>query len=178
MQRPEAEVLNWASRYARVYPNKSLLLDTNLLLIYILEEVSPHLAEKHPQVSNYTSLDRLFLKGFVTAFEHRLVTLPHILAETSNLLEPDRKLSGEYRHTFEQVSLILAEQLEEHFIPFKQIILNPFYLQLGTSNAAIICLSEQLRDSMVVLSADRLLAKILAAYGIESIYYPDIRCWN
>lgn len=66
---------------------KNLLLDTNLLLLYLIGGKGPKLLESARRLNAYIEEDFYLLVRFIEANGFtRLVSTPHILTEASNLL--------------------------------------------------------------------------------------------
>jgi hypothetical protein len=65
--------------------NGVVVIDTNLLLLYIVGLASPDYISKHKRLNAY-SVDDFELLGLIIASFSEIVTLPHILSETSNFI--------------------------------------------------------------------------------------------
>lgn len=87
---------------------KSVLLDSNLLLVLLTGTVEPHLLGRFKRVSGYTLDDFDLLVHLVNSFSSLLNT-PHILTEVSNLAN---SLPEAYKHDWYQnlAALIASEQ--------------------------------------------------------------------
>jgi hypothetical protein len=72
---------------------KNLLLDTNLLLLYLIGGEDPKLLESARRLNAYVEEDFYLLIEFieVNGFT-QLISTPHILTEASNLIGLDRNL--------------------------------------------------------------------------------------
>jgi hypothetical protein len=73
---PRAEVVKYATR--------GILLDANVLLVYVAGKMDPDRIERFKNIHVFTKKDYRFIEAFVANFA-RIVATPHILAEVSNL---------------------------------------------------------------------------------------------
>lgn len=76
---------------------QGLLIDTNILLLFVVGSVNPDLIPKLSCTSNYSIQDFQIVETAIDFFETK-VTTPHILTEVSNLV--DRKESQEGLSSF------------------------------------------------------------------------------
>ena len=70
--------------------SRTLLLDTNLLLLLFIGGKDTLLIPKSKNLSEYTEDDYDLLAEIVNSSFDRLVTTPHIMTEVSNLLGKER----------------------------------------------------------------------------------------
>lgn len=64
---------------------KSIVLDTNLLILLIVGLASPEYINQHKRTNTYTEDDYSLLLSIVSEFS-KIVLLPNTLSETSNLI--------------------------------------------------------------------------------------------
>lgn len=111
-----------------------LAVDTNLLLLYIIGAVDQAQIGHHKRLSAYTLEDFLTLTDYVAG--RRLVTIPNILTETSNLM--GQGLHGDILKEARIGLAQIVKQLEEIFVPsVKAVALDEFHW-LGLTDCAAI----------------------------------------
>ena len=81
----------------------SLLVDTNLLVLFVVGEVNPSRIETFKRTHQYTRADYDLLRRVLQRFK-RLYTVAHVMAEVSNLTD----LVGAEGH---QARLVLKENI-------------------------------------------------------------------
>lgn len=93
------------------YRANGLLIDTNLLLLYIVGAYDPGQIEGFSRTEQFDPDDFAVLYSFVQRFD-LVVTTPHVLTETSNLLGG---LSGHVRTgCFDLLRMIISLMREHH----------------------------------------------------------------
>lgn len=107
---------------------KGLLVDTNILLLYIVGTVDIDLIRNFSRTANFSENDFYIVSKFIDIFDIKITT-PHILTEISDLLGNKRELQialGKY-----------IELMEEKFLQSKQIAKTKTFLQFGLADTAI-----------------------------------------
>ena len=111
-----------------------LLIDTNLLLLFVVGTASREYIGKHKRLTEFTEEDYDTLLVVISSAPSVLVT-PNTLTETSNLAayigEPAR------RHVF-QVLRQLIEASEERYIASASAARRPEFIRLGLTDAALV----------------------------------------
>lgn len=152
---------------------KSVLLDSNLLLVYLTGAIGTHLFGRFKRVSEYTIQDYELLVQLLRAFKV-LSTTPHILTEVSNLAN---SLSGSYRQDWYTnfAELMAIEQegagVRESWIPAKQLAILPEFLEFGITDCAIIHFAL---DTLVITD-DYRLSGALRSQGFDVLNFRDVR---
>lgn len=146
---------------------KSLLLDTNVLLLYLIGNADvSRVGGKRLQDFDLQDLQRL--NRFVTK-RTRFVTLPNILSEASNLIGSGKQelMAGG--------SLLLAHfcsKVDEVYVESAVAAVLPVYQRLGLTDAAI----WKMADSGVkVLTCDNELHGLLRSKGIDVVNLRHFR---
>ena len=155
------------------YRNRGLLLDANLLLLYLVGELEVGLVPRFKRTRAFTAEDFLLLKGVVEFFSI-LVTTPGILTEVSNLaghLEGERRIA--FRALFEQKIHVLKE---DH-IAATDAARTAAFKRLGLTDAAIILACK---DKYLALSADFPLTRFMEDNFLDVINFNHLRFqdWN
>lgn len=150
------------------YGRLGILLDTNILLVYVIGRFDQGRIEHFKRTNTFTRKDYVFLEEFLTHFE-RIVTTPHVLTEVSNLAanlsEPDKS------RCFKSFAADI-EVLEEHFEGAKSIARSTSFRRLGITDASLSIIA---RDRFLVLTDDLGLYSSLLGYGVDAINFNHIR---
>lgn len=150
--------------------SKNLLLDTNLLLLYLIGAKDPKLFEGARRLNAYIEDDFYLLVRFieVNGFT-QLVSTPHILTEASNLIGLERDL----------LKTLGREAIKEYVRHCNEISHNacmlvdePGFNRLGLTDVAIRLASNL---PAFVLTADLPLYLYLANEGVEVENFNHIR---
>ena len=145
----------------------TLLLDTNILLLFLVVRVDAGLLSTFKRVSNFDESDVALLVEVVKRYS-QIITTPHILAEVSNFVDQApihrrRELVGAFRR--------FAEDQQEHYEQAMELVRRPEFESLGLADTGIYSLSA----SVTVLTADgRLYSRIIAA-GKLAINFNHLR---
>ena len=118
---------------------KQIIIDTNLLLLFIVGLTDCHLIGKHKRTKNFEVADYDLLLNCLSMYQEIVVT-PHILTETSNLL------SQAPESTALSLRIMLSELLKtqkEEFESSSEVIKHDSFLRLGLTDSAIIRLVER-----------------------------------
>lgn len=126
---------------------KSLVLDTNLLVLLIVGLTNRKYIGKHKNLHPvYNSAHFDLLLNMVEGA--RLVCTAHILTETSNLL---RQISDPIRSEIQETLRTYVDRVDEVQIPGRQACKAQGFIRLGLTDAAIVTLDP---ESMHILSVD------------------------
>lgn len=150
------------------YRDNGVLVDTNLLLLYLVGAYDPYRIQRFSRTEQFDPDDFLVLDNFLQQFG-RVVTTPHILTETSNLLG---QLSGQVKAG---CFLLLREsisRMREHSASAAAVAANPGFLQFGITDAAI---AEAAPNAYMVLTDDLPLYGYLSNRGVDVLNFNNIR---
>jgi hypothetical protein len=149
-----------------------ILLDTNLLVVYIVAMVDKSRVGKVKRTESFQLEDADFILWLLPRYARRVVT-PGILAEASNLLEPFfRSLPREVLRRLQAFIRQELEVMEEHFVPARSFAHDEELLVYGFSDLAIAHLQ---RDRTVIFTNDLPLALLLQRRGLRCVNYNTIR---
>jgi hypothetical protein len=118
-----------------------LLVDTNLLLLYLVGKTNPDRIRNFKRTSRYTVEDFELLDEIMGQFK-TLVTTPHILTELSNLGD----LQGQERSAFRSWFVHTVEQAKE-YRDESRLVVNMTLLERGV-DAINFSYLQQLRFTM------------------------------
>jgi len=156
----------------RSFEPRGILLDTNLLVVYVVALTDPRRVGVVKRTENFESSDGRFLLMLLPRYAKRYTT-PAILAEASNLLEPFFKSLP--REALAWLRSAIREELsvtEEIYVPAREIAADEALLRYGFTDLAVAALAGQ---RMVVLTADAPLSSLLDARQLPCVNYNQIR---
>ena len=109
-------------------------VDANLLILLVAGSVDPRIIAKHRRLNGFSTDDYDFLLVVLNEVPHIFVT-PNTLTETSNLLrqhgEPERSL------LMDRLAYLIEES-DEVVVASAQAAANPYFGQLGLTDAALL----------------------------------------
>ena len=144
------------------------LVDTNLLLLYLVGKSDPRIIPRFIRTQKYTIEDFQILKKLLELFFSALVTTPNILTEVSNLVT---KLSENDRPAFfDQMKLSIAT-LDERYCPSRTAVEDRNYRKFGLTDATIL----STEGNFLVLTDDLPLYQLLSSRGRDVINFTHIR---
>lgn len=147
--------------------NKGMLIDANLLILFIIGRTNPSLINKFKPTASYTSDDFTLLCRIIPHFT--FYSTPHILTETSNLLEKiGSNIVQQIFFTFQNA----VTELEEINISATEVVVTPAFKKLGLSDAVIINLAQK---GLLVLTEDSQLYSYINNLGATAININHIR---
>jgi hypothetical protein len=155
------------------HAGKSVLLDSNLLLVLLSGSLDPRLFGRFKRVSAYTLKDYDLLVRLLSSFSI-LLTTPHILTEVSNLANslPERFKPDWYRNI---AALIASEQetpgLREQWTAAAELAQMPEFEAFGITDAALTNLSSE----ALIVTEDYRLSGVLRSQGIAVLNFGDLR---
>ena len=146
----------------------SLLIDTNLLVLLAVGHYQPRQIPLFKRTCNFTYDDYYLLNTFANRFK-RLVTLPNILTEVSNLLGqlPQKIRVDVFTCLPEMVALF-----DESYFDSQQVTSSPLFPKFGLTDAAIALLAK---EKHTVLTVDLPLYSRLLGEGIHAINFNHLR---
>ncbi len=147
---------------------RKLLVDTNILLLYVVGSLSLDRIARHKRTDTFTVEDYWLLCKLLDRFEGIVVT-PNILTEVSNLLgQTDEKIRGSL--------LILLQSLvrisEEHYVRSLEAVEAAEFPRLGLADASILACPT---EGLTVLTDDIHLYLALQKRGVEVINFNHLR---
>lgn len=158
---------NYAAEMMAPYKYKGLLLDTNLLLLYLVGQLEPERILNFKRTKKFTLEDYHKIVRIVSSFEI-LITTPHILAEVSNL---SGQLPAPLDMYFLALLTLSIADFSEHYVPSAEAMNH--YLKLGVTDAGIIHLVAE--RQYFVLTDDFPLANYLQTQAVAALNYEHIR---
>jgi hypothetical protein len=157
----------------REYSSRGLLVDTNILLLFLVGSVNPNLVGSFKVTASqgFTESDFDLLQRFMGNFQ-KVVTTPHILTEVSNQAD---KLKGDYHRKVFSTLASLIEQLDERTEATKVLVKSDAFVRFGLTDTAIGCLAA---EKFLVLTVDFPLVGYLGKRGADAINFNHLRQLN
>lgn len=153
------------------YQQAGILVDTNILLLYIVGLVNRQRVPLFKRTKQFTSEDFDLLAQILKSFQ-KVVTTPNILTEVNSLAnqlgEPERSRCFQF---FRQV----IDHMEEIHQPSQQIVRAPEFQKFGLTDCGIL---EVTQGSYLVLTDDLKLAATLQRKEIDTVNFNHIRFLN
>lgn len=156
-----------ADPWSRFHNRTGLLIDTNLLVLFIVGSVNPDRIARFKRTSQYTTSDYHLLVRVLARFEH-LYTSAHVMAEVSNLTD----LTGRERILARRKLKDVLAILQEPWMPSARAAQCPPYESLGLTDAAIMALARE--HKCAVLTADFNLYQALSSDGIPVLNFAHL----
>jgi hypothetical protein len=127
--------------------NSTIVVDANLLLLFVVGSAERQLITKHKRLKEYTEHDYDILRYSLTTATLVVVT-PNVLTETSNLA---CQIGEPAKSRILAVFRTIIHQLDEQPISSQQASNQPEFLRLGLTDAGLL---ESLSSSTTLLTAD------------------------
>ena len=142
------------------YRHRGLLLDSNLLLLYVIGLTDRRLIRSFKRTQAFTDGDFRLLVGLKTWFSV-LVTTPHVLTEVNGLTNA---LKGFQKPRVRgRMSLDVATWDERH-VPARDVVGTTAFAGLGLTDAALATLSQS-PNGPLVMSTDGALVQFITNAG-------------
>ena len=148
-----------------------LLIDTNLLVLFVVGTVNLHRIRNFKRTSQYDRADYEFLLRVIEQFTP-LYTLPHVMAEVSNLTD----MSGPERWLARQVLKERLETLQEPVIPSRRASQDERYERLGLVDAAIAVVAREEKCAVLTDDLDLYLELSRQGTGVLNFAHMRERC--
>lgn len=150
---------------------KQVILDTNLLVLFVIGMTDINLIEKHKRTQIFDVDDFELLKNTISKFDQIVVT-PQILTETSNLLsQADTSTKSAILNTY---ALLLELQKEEYMTSIS-IVKHESFTRFGLTDCGILLMLDQERT---LITTDAKLYYEAAKLSNNAVNFNDFRRWN
>jgi hypothetical protein len=152
---------------------KGIVLDSNLLLVFLSGAQSIALFGRFKRLGDYTVGDYDLLVRLLDSFR-TLVLTPHILTEVSNLANslPESSKEDWYRK-FAALLTLRSRQIavQEKWVPAAELAAMPEFVPFGITDTAL----AQLSPEALVVTEDYRLSGALRKRGIPVLNFGDLR---
>lgn len=151
------------------YRSRGLLLDANLLVLYLVGTYDPRLIDDVRATRGFGRRDFEFLVAVASGFD-RLVTTPHVLTEVNGLANIG--MPGSKRWAYHASFKTWTSAAVETWEPSVDLMAEPEFLRLGLTDAAVISLAM---TGPLVMSTDLDLCIALESRGLDVVNYNHLR---
>jgi hypothetical protein len=155
------------------YRGKAVLLDSNLLLVFLCGALGSSVFKRFKRISAYTPRDYELLAQLLAQFSV-LATTPHILTEVGNLAnslpswhKPDwyRNLAALFEPDGNRIRVL------ERWIPAVELMHASEFVSFGITDAAVASLCGE----MLLVTEDCRLSSVLQSRGLPAINFNHIK---
>jgi hypothetical protein len=149
--------------------NRSFILDTNILVLFIVAGTSIDYIEKHKRLTKFTKTDFNLITNIIDRAD-KIYATPNILTEASSLV---RQIGDPARSEITHFFKIVIEQLiDEKYIQSKVAAKRDEFPKLGLTDCALI---EALEKSHTLITDDFDLYHTAIKHGYEAQNFEQIR---
>ena len=154
--------------YLQKYCNQGILIDTNLLLLLFVGQLSENFIQKFKRTKQYTKSDYQILLNFIDKFD-KVVTTPNIMTEVSNLggnMYGD-KLKIFFSKFVDNLAIISEQYLESKIIANSENI-----DKFGLTDIGIVLVAK---DNYLILTDDLDLSMFALRNNVAAVNFNHIR---
>lgn len=155
----------------RRYARKGVLVDTNLLLLWLIGSVDTKRISQFGPTRKYSSPDFEVLLAFLGHFDKR-VTTPNVLTEVSNLARKD--LHGNVLLGFSETFSRAVGVLDETYIASSAVSSPEAFAKFGLTDCGIAAVAAR---ELLVLTDDFALSQSVVAAGGDAVNFNHLRDW-
>lgn len=158
--------------YVKEHSEVGIFLDTNILLLFLVHQFVPRLIGTE-RLKAYGKYDADLLTGFVSRFT-RILTTPHVLAETSNFARQMMKgrLQTEFLEWLHPLFCARDQQALSQITPDDHAIDKQLFVRLGLTDSALVACAN---TKHLLLTADLDLHVATVTQGGHSINFTHMR---
>ena len=153
---------------AKKHGRSGIVIDTNILLLYIIGKYNPERIEKFKRTCSYSKEEFFILKNFLSYFREKFTT-PNILTEVSNFTgQIEDPMKSEVRNVFKEEISITNEKYIESVTASEDASFNSY----GLADSSIFNLAK---TGYLVLTDDFKLYNALIKRGVDAINFNHLR---
>lgn len=145
-----------------------LVIDTNLLVLYVVGSTSRDYIAKHKRLTNFTDIDYDLLLHTIKKASKILVT-PNILTETSNLAA---QIAEPARSRILGFLKLMIESTEERYHESRVAVGHSEFVRLGLTDVVLL---EAISEHAVLLTTDLNLYLVAINRGLNAFNFNHIR---
>jgi hypothetical protein len=150
------------------YLGRTALIDSNLLLLYLIGKCDPRIIPRFMRTKAYTVADFELLSKLLDRVFKTVLTTPNILTEVSNLAT---KLNENERRTFFDVMGTSIGVMNEQYLLSTAAVTERSYRTLGLTDAVIL----NLCPGILVLTDDLPLYSVISKRGYDVVNFTHLR---
>lgn len=152
----------------KTYAPKGILVDSNLLLLFLIGAVNRDLIQKFKRTKHYLPEDYDTLVKYLSQFSKR-VTTPNVLTEVSNL---GNSLPDNWKASFQSVLQHAVQILDETYMPSNSVVATHECARFGLTDSAITAL---VKGKYLLLTDDLRLSQYFQKSGGDAVNFNHIR---
>jgi predicted nucleic acid-binding protein len=156
---------SWLETLISRHAKSGILLDSNLLLLYLVGSLDPDLVPKEKGTRDYTPDDFRLVSEFLGRFDH-LITTPNIMSEVSNLAGRLREHTKHVLHVLIRTRFL--ELVRESHVATRDASAHFVFDRLGVTDAAIGMLADR---GILVFTNDLDLSIALESRQMDCVHY-------
>ena len=150
------------------YRSKGAILDTNLLLVYLIGRYRVRLVGEFKRTQKYSQIDFTIIRKTVRYFV-RVVVTPHILAEVSNF---SRQVQEQHQSGCARELARIVDEAKEEFVPATEICAVPDFASVGITDAGI---EKSAAGRYLVVTDDFSLSNRLQRNAVDAVNFYHLR---
>ncbi|WP_319418832.1 PIN domain-containing protein [Pleurocapsa sp. FMAR1] len=150
------------------YSVKGILIDTNILLLYLIGLVNRDRIPRFKRTAQFIPEDYDLLFQLVNSFQ-KVITTPNILTEVNSLAN---QLGEPERSQCLNIFAGLIAGISEQCLDSGSVAKHELFARFGLTDCAIMYLAK---DKYLVLTDDLKLSLHLKAQGIDAINFNNLR---
>lgn len=151
---------------------RRLAIDTNLLVLLVVGQVSRDLIGKHKRCQSYSVSDFEILTRLLTRFERVMVT-PNSATETSNLVAYG--LNDPFRSQLQSALGLILAGADEIYLPSSEVGSSSYFVRLGLTDSVWL---KVLDKDAVLLTDDNNLYVAALQSGANARLFSDVRKYH
>jgi len=148
--------------------SRAILLDSNLLVLYLVGLAQEALIGKHKRTQSYTIEDFLLLRAILDS-KRTLVTTPGVLTEVSNLA---RQIGDPIKAQITFLLGQICQTLDERYTESARIAKGPHFTRLGLTDSGLLDLCAA---GLPLLTDDLPLYVAATRLGCAAVNFNHIR---
>jgi hypothetical protein len=154
----------------RKYRSNGMVLPSNLLVLLFVGLMDPNRERSLKRTGNqrFSESDFSLLQKITTAFK-QIVTIPHILTETTNYI---CELNREVRQSALQITAEDVQHFKERRTETKNLVRTDLFFRFGLTDTAVLDLPPR---KYLDLSVDAALVIDLKRKGVEAMNFNHLR---
>ena len=154
--------------YLQKYCNQGILIDTNLLLLLFVGQLSENFIQKFKRTDKYTKSDYQILLNFIDKFD-KVVTTPNIMTEVSNL---GGNMYGDKLKVFFSKFVDNLAIISEQYLESKTIANSENIDKFGLTDIGIVLVAK---DNYLILTDDLKLSVFALRNNVAAVNFNHIR---
>jgi hypothetical protein len=157
--------MNQLDYFVSKYNNKCVILDTNILLVYLVGCIDVRLISFFKRTSSRFCEDDFEVLNKIFSKFKKFITTPNILTEVSNL---GGQLGGGYKIRFFEILSDFINQTPEQYVKSSDIAIDNDFIKFGITDRGVLELSK---DDYLIITDDYK----LSARCSNSLNYNHLR---